>query len=175
MAVLPARRRLMRGHDFGAAKNRLIAGKSSARFPAGKYADRLCRLPLENGLAAASGDFLSAARTPPMAIGRRVGDNFGRHFRDSLAGTQRQSVAVRWLALVFGNVGAGDWPGAGRFPGDGRPLHLFPAGRDFSGDDLFSPGLGRSFHFFENVDGFGGRFNSWRVFSAYGKATALLA
>ena len=41
------------------------------------------------------------------------------------------------LAVVSGNARAGDRPGAGRFPGDGRPLHLLDADRA-----VYRPGVG---------------------------------
>ena len=42
----------------------------------------------------------------------------------ALAGAAPISLWVRRLVLVFGNARAGDRIGAGRRPGDGRPLHL---------------------------------------------------
>ena len=52
-----------------------------------------------------------------------------------LASAPVLSVWARGLALVFGNAGAGDRPGAGWRRGDGRSLHLFSVHRYLSGGD----------------------------------------
>ena len=89
-------------------------------------------------LSGGAGRVLSpSAKRPARLEDRRLSAVAGRHFPGSPGLPAEVPVSAGRLALVSGNARARDRTGAGRFPGDGRPLHLLDPDRA-----VYRPGLG---------------------------------
>ena len=96
----------------------------------GQCPDLLCRLPGPVFLSAGLGGLVSPSRTRFAAVeGLRGVPGPGGHHGGSPSLEAEVSVPACRLALVSGNVGAGDRASAVRTPISGRPLHVLAADR----------------------------------------------
>ena len=100
------------------------------------YPNRLRGLPRPVVLPGRPGGFVSPPVMSAAVANHRRHGAAGGHYRGRVALETESPLSAGRLALVLGDVCAGDWHRAARHGGDGRSEHLFDAARAGNGDCL---------------------------------------